>query len=101
MIYVGIVVSFVLAMILAAQSSRLSGTSLQERLVNYLLALLSIFFAVGFAMATSWLIQGEKVSLHLLIIFSVIPGFTGVFLAQWSANTVSKINTREAGAGKR
>lgn len=89
---VGIAVLFFMAGITAGQSSSLESNKLTELWLNYLLALLSIVFGIGFALLTSKIATGDVTNMRLLILLAVLPGFCGVLLNNWAEAKIALIS---------
>lgn len=89
---IGIAILFFMASITAGQSSNLETPKLSELWLNYLLALLSIVFGIGFAMLTSKIATGDITNMRLLILLAILPGFFGVVLNNWVVSKIASIS---------
>jgi len=93
---IGIAILFFMASITAGQSSNLETPKLSELWLNYLLALLSIVFGIGFAMLTSKIATGDITNMRFLILLAILPGFFGVVLNNWVVSKIASISKSRA-----
>lgn len=93
--FLGIAVLFLMAGVTAGQSSCLESPKLSELWINYLLALMSIVFGVGFALLASKVATGDVTNMRLLMVLALLPCFFGVVLNNWAVRKMSALGNSE------
>jgi hypothetical protein len=78
--YLLVFVMFVMAVLTAGHACILENGNRGEVVVNYILALMSIVFGLGFSMSLTLLLTGEVKNLHIMTLLVVLPAFCGIVM---------------------